>query len=75
MRCYNGQPDKELQALMDDAALVTRQLAAHDARAVYFPAEGRWTVFKANRMVVKLQDTKRAAANAALEILTTERET
>lgn len=46
MRCYNGCPDKELQAVLDDNAAAEIELAVFGARATYFPMEERWMVFK-----------------------------
>ena len=66
MRCYNGCPDKELQALLDDQALATKELAAIGARATYFPMEQKWMVFKDYEAITEFHDTKRQAANAAL---------
>lgn len=67
MRCYNGCPDSELQALLDDQALATKQLAAIGARATYFPMEQKWMVFKDYEAITEFHNTKRQAANAALE--------
>ena len=41
MRCYNGAPDSEFQALIDDAQLAQRQLGVVGARATYFPVPTR----------------------------------
>ena len=66
MRCYNGCPDDELQALLDDKALATKQLAAIGARATYFPTEQKWMVFKDYEAITEFHETKRQAANAAI---------
>ncbi|HEY6020840.1 MAG TPA: hypothetical protein VIY48_13360 [Candidatus Paceibacterota bacterium] len=66
MRCYNGCPDKELQAVLDDNALASKELAAIGARATYFPMEEKWMVFKDCEPISKFHDTKRQAANAVL---------
>lgn len=66
MRCYNGCPDKELQALIDDMKLASKELAAIGARATYFPMEHKWMVFSDNKAITGFHDTKRQAANAAL---------
>lgn len=66
MRCYNGCPDDELQALLDDAKRAEQELAAAGMRAVYFPSEGAWMVFRDLTAVTGFCGSKRAAANAAL---------
>jgi len=66
MRCYNGCPDSELQALIDDNTLATKQLATIGAHAIYFPMESAWMVFKDNEAITEFHSTKRSAANAAL---------
>lgn len=67
MRCYNGCPDSELQAFLDDQALATKELAAIGARATYFPMEQKWMVFKDYEAITEFHNTKRQAANAAIE--------
>lgn len=70
MRCYNGAPDSELKAFLDDCELAERQLAAADMRATYFPMEGKWAVFNGRHMAVTgFFPTKRSAADAALGLL------
>lgn len=46
MRCYNGCPDSELQAHLDEQTRLHKVLERLGARATYFPAEGAWMVFK-----------------------------
>lgn len=67
MRCYNGAPDSELQAFLDDSELASQQLAAVGMRATYFPMEGQWMVFRGLHAVTGFYPTKRGAANAALK--------
>jgi len=67
MRCYNGCPDSELQAFLDDQELATKQLAAIGSRATFFPMEQKWMVFKDCEAITEFHDTKRQAANAALK--------
>lgn len=69
MRCYNGCPDKELQAVLDDNAAAEIELAVFGARATYFPMEERWMVFKDYKPVTDFHSSKRLAANAAINIL------
>lgn len=66
MRCYNGCPDKELQALIDDCALAAKQLDAVGARATYFPVEERWMVFRDYLQISEFHHTIRQAADAVL---------
>lgn len=66
MRCYNGCPDSELQAILDDNELASKELAAIGARATYFPMEQKWMVFKDYKAITEFHNTKRQAANAAL---------
>jgi len=42
MRCYNGAPDAQLQALMDERVRLRKELksADPDAHVTYFPMEG-----------------------------------
>lgn len=39
MRCYDGAPDKNLQALLDDSKLAHKQLKSLGLTATYFPVE------------------------------------
>lgn len=48
MRCYDGCPDKEYQALLDGRALARKRLAAVGLRATYFPLESMYMVFDSN---------------------------
>lgn len=48
MRCYNGCPDKEYQALLDGRALARKRLAVIGLRDTYFPLEGMYMVFDSN---------------------------
>lgn len=68
MRCYNGCPDSELQALIDRDVKAQKDLAKFGARATYFPMEQKWQVFKDHRMVGKFQDSLPEAARLAIEI-------
>ena len=64
MRCYNGCPDAELQAIIDDVDEAHKELAAAGARATYFPMEGKWRVFVGLKINGEFQPTVRAAAEA-----------
>lgn len=66
MRCYNGCPDSELQALIDDSAKATQELKAIGAHATYFPVEDQWMVFKDYQPLTGFHGTKRQATNSAL---------
>lgn len=48
MKCYNGCPDKELQAILDDQANAQKELSKMDLHATYFPMEKRYMVFTEN---------------------------
>lgn len=68
MRCYDGCPDSELQALLDDARRASRELEAAGLRATYFPVEQGWMVFRdLTPISTNFYPTKRAAADAALK--------
>jgi hypothetical protein len=66
MRCYNGQPDKELQAIIDDDRKVGEEIAAMGLSITYFPVEQAWMVFDSNHHpVTGFCNSKRGALNAA----------
>jgi len=67
MRCYDGCPDKELQAIIDDCALARKQLADAGLTVTYFPMEGKWRVFRNYTATGGFHDTLRQAADAALK--------
>ena len=65
MRCYDGCPDAELQAKLDDEADAAQELAKSGIRVVYFPMEGKWMAMDENHNARSgFCDTKRAVANA-----------
>ena len=64
MRCYNGCPDSELQAVHDANADAKKRLKDAGASATYFPMEQKWLVFKGNRPVGEFKSTILEAANA-----------
>ena len=65
MRCYNGAPDKELQALMDDSERAGKELEALGLHATWFPMEQGWVVFRGIHPVNDdFYSSRRAAANA-----------
>lgn len=66
MRCYNGCPDNTLRMLLADSAKADEELAAIGARAVYFPMECGWMVFKDYLPISEFYDTKRGAATSVL---------
>jgi len=50
MRCYNGCPDSEYQAVLDRVAKKEKELkqlfnGSSDVSCVYFPAEGKYQVY------------------------------
>lgn len=67
MRCYNGCPDKELQAMLDDKRKARQELVAAGLHATYFPMEGKWMVFdKDYNAVTGFCDSVREAADTAI---------
>ena len=66
MRCYDGCPDSEYQAHLDDEAKASEELSKIGARATYFPMEGMWMVFKDYKAISGFYPSKRAAASAVL---------
>lgn len=59
MRCYDGCPDKELQAFIDAEAKAHRELAKLGLRATYFPMEGAWMAFRDHVSVTGFCNTVR----------------
>ncbi len=57
MRCYDGCPDKELQAVLDAASNAHAELRTKGLRATYFPMEGKWMVFKDVQPVSEFKNT------------------
>lgn len=67
MRCYNGCPDKELQAFIGAKQKAHDRLKKAGLRATFFPAEGQYMVFDSqHRAVTGFFDTVQEAASAAL---------
>jgi hypothetical protein len=68
MRCYNGCPDSELQALLDAQARARAELQAKlpGASATYFPMEEKWMVFRDLQPLTGFKDTLIAAVAAAI---------
>jgi FMN phosphatase YigB (HAD superfamily) len=64
MRCYNGAPDNELQAIIDDNKAVDKELAALGMRTVWFPMEGMYMVFKDINAITDFHNTKRECLEA-----------
>lgn len=52
MRCYDGCPDKELQAVIDDNKAAREALAGMGVRAVYFPGEEMFMGFDTEHRAV-----------------------
>jgi hypothetical protein len=42
MRCYNGCPDAELQALIDSEQSIRAQALKEGINLTYFPGEEKW---------------------------------
>lgn len=67
MRCYDGCPDEELQAVLDAKFEAHKQLADAGLRATYFPMEGQWMVFDTGfNPVTGFCDSVLEAADTAL---------
>lgn len=69
MRLYDGAPDDELKAHMDDLERCDRELAQHGARATFYPAEEKWAVWVGFRQITEFHQSKRAATDDALRTL------
>lgn len=68
MRCYNGCPDKALQAVLDSAADVRKELErigkeidGVGCRATWFPMEEKFMVFKGLDPITGFCDNLHAA--------------
>lgn len=66
MRCYNGQPDKELQALLDEEHAVLTRAEKEKVQLTYFPAEEGWIAFRSFKPVSGFHSTPRPALEEAL---------
>lgn len=60
MRCYDGCPDDELQALIDDEVKASKELARHGMRATYFPMEGKYMVFQGLKPITGFHSSRRS---------------
>lgn len=70
MRCYNGAPDTELQALLDYRAALRRQLETRGARICYFPMEQMWQVYSTDHKPLGvMSESFEEACNSAMEKL------
>lgn len=69
MRCYNGCPDSALQEKLDHDAHLRQQLADKGMRLCYYPAEGKWLVYRMQdyQDLTGFHDTMEQAAQIALE--------
>lgn len=66
MRCYNGCPDSGLQAKIDSRVAAEKRLVRRGMRAVYFPAEGMYLVFKGFHPVTEFHNSvEEAEAHAS----------
>ena len=45
MRCYNGAPDYELKAVMNDRESARKEIEGRGFHPTYFPMEGAWMAF------------------------------
>lgn len=64
MRCYNGCPDSQLQAWLDEQKRLHAELAGMGIKATYFPAEERWMGFKQYLPVTEFHTTLAGVVHA-----------
>ena len=64
MRCYNGCPDSQLQAHIDEQNRLHKELSLRGATATYFPVEERWMIFKDYKPVTEFHTTLAGAVDA-----------
>lgn len=64
MRCYNGCPDSQLQAYLDNQKRLHKELAKLGATATYFPEEQKWMVFKNHKAVTTFHSELAGAVHA-----------
>lgn len=69
MRCYNGCPDSELQSVIDANIDAGKRLIEVGASVTYFPAEGKWLVFRGNKPIGDFHESKVVAANTYIASL------
>lgn len=69
MKCYNGCPDKTLQAAIDADRVLDKELKEFGARAVFYPKEGKWMVWQGYDCLTHFHSSKVEAAKAAIETL------
>lgn len=69
MKCYNGCPDPTLRVVISDSFKVDSDLAFFGAKAVYFPMEAQWAVFKGSQQITGFHNDKREAADNAIAII------
>lgn len=77
MRCYNGCPDSELQALLDNRERLRRRLVFLDpnARSVYFPADrAPYSIWSGIKQITKDYPTVESALIAGIRVLEDGRE-
>lgn len=68
-RCYNGCPDKELQAIIDESKRQDAVLKRFGAHATYYPMEERWMVWKNFDAVTDFKKSKSEAYYCAIKKL------
>ena len=68
MRCYNGCPDSELQALLDETHRLRESLRAVDkeARVTYFPMEEKYRAHRWGEALSDLCDSLSEAVDQAI---------
>lgn len=75
MRCYNGCPDKQLQAVLDSRKAAEERLKNFDpeCRCVFFPSPGYYQVWKNNKPVCGFDNeysTVETAVSVAIKLMT-----
>lgn len=75
MRCYNGCPDTELQAVWDAKADMRKKLDAManslgaSAYVTYFPLEGKWLAFSNYKMISGFNFSEEQTYQEAMKFL------
>ena len=54
-RMYNGAPSSDLRRELDSVALLRSRAAKLGARAVYYPMEGQWSVWRDLKLVSRFR--------------------
>ncbi len=70
MRCYDGQPDKELSEYIAVRLEARKDLAARfNAQCVWFPMEDKYLVFQNNKPIGDMHEDILTAVSRAISLL------